>query len=130
MNASEQKIVGTYGQQWVDAIDRQTAAMDRLVAAVKYMADVIGFKADDANPKDAEGKAQVLLEINQPLPQDDEPLADAPTYTLEDIRKALNAFAKKAGKDPVMEILVKYAQSGKPADINPDQYSELMREIS
>jgi hypothetical protein len=123
MNSKEKEIVNNYGQQWVEAIDRQTVAMDRLVTAIKYMADIIGFRGDDINPKTPDGKAMVTIEIDQPLPKDDEPLI---TYTLADLKDALNGYVRKVGKDKAMEYVNQYSISGKVTDIHPDNYNKVI----
>ena len=101
-------------------------AIELLTKAIHYHADVIGYQADKENPPAADGKGRAIkLELVQEAPPEDEPLV---TITLDQVRSALNDYAKKHGKEKAMAFVAKYAETKKPADIDPARYGDLIRE--
>jgi hypothetical protein len=101
-------------------------AIELLAKAIGYHADVIGYQADRENPMAADGKGRAIkLELVQEAPPEDEPLI---TITLDDVRAVLNSYAKRHGKEKVMDFVGKYSETKKPADIDPARYGDLIRE--
>lgn len=98
-----------YADKLIEAINLQTKA-------IQYLADVIGYKADEKN----NGKVKLDMKIDKEPPV---------TYTLDQIKAALNAYARKAGKDKALEFVNKFAGSNNPADIPENKYSEVMEEL-
>lgn len=48
--------------------------------------------------------------------------------SLDNLRKMLNAYVKAAGKDKALSLVGKYTDgSGNPADINPDDYPDVIK---
>jgi hypothetical protein len=101
-------------------------SINLLTKAIHYHADVVGYRADNINPPATDGNGRaVQLELKQEAPPEDAPLI---TISLDDVRAALNAYATKHGKEKAMEFISKYSPSKKPADIDPTQYGQLIKE--
>ena len=123
MDKKEKEVVASYGQQWVDAIDRQTKQMAMLTTAVRYLADVIGVKGDAENPKDEQGKVQVTIEAEVKEPEQS-------VLTIEEVKKSLNTFARAQGKDKAFALLEKYTGSRELKNLRQDQYADIYQELT
>ena len=123
------------GEAWIEAVSKHTEALNRQVEAIKYLADVIGFNADKFFEKGKNMPAPGMT-VEHVLPPDDTPIV--PTVvpppktepTLEDVRAAMNAFARRQGKDAAFALIKKYSSSLKVEDIAPERYGELLMETS
>ena len=126
-----------------DTERKMIAAIDRMTAAIKYLADVMGFAVDkklseagimakDAHPG---------LAVSHEIPPD-EALKEARTKTaqeapqspsepdLETVRAALNAYAKREGKDAALALIDRYCKSRKVEDVPPERYGDLLLEAA
>ena len=102
-----------------DYAEKLVSEIDALSKAITYLADVIGYKTDDKNPT-VNGKAVVTLRAE----------GKEKTYTIEEIKAALNKFASSNGKTKTMKLVKSYAKSHNPDDIPEDEYPRIMAEIS
>ena len=138
----------------VAAQNRTAEAIDRMTAALKYLADVVGYGVDrklseagimakDAHPgMTVSGPAESPLDPNTtkaPLPDPPpasqregekkaEPAKAEPT--VEDVRAAMNAYAKREGKNKALALIDRYSPTRKVDDIAPDRYGELLMEAA
>ena len=123
------------GEAWIEAVTKHTEALNRQAEAIKYLADVIGFNADKLLEKGKTTPAPSMT-VEHVLPNDDTPIVPTvepppkPEPTLEDVRAAMNAFARRQGKDAAFALIKGYSSSLKVEDIAPERYGELLMETS
>lgn len=118
----------------IDAEIKMTAALERMTAAIKYLADVVGYGVDrklseagimakDAHPG---------LTVSHEIPPD-KALKEAPQPTeptLETVRDAMNAYAKREGKTAALALIDRYCTSRKVEDVPPERYGDLLLEAA
>jgi hypothetical protein len=119
-----------------------------MTAALKYLADVVGYGVDkklseagimakDAHPGMTvsapveEEKKESELDPNpaQAAEKKAEPAKNAEP-TVEDVRAAMNAYAKREGKNKALALIDRYSPTRKVDDIAPDRYGELLMEAA
>ena len=94
-------------------------AIDRHSAAIKYAADKIGFALDKIYP---EAAAEITID---PLP-----FVKDEKVTIEQVKEALNAYARKTSKDEALALVEKYAGSYNPAEIPEDKFIEVLKDAA
>jgi hypothetical protein len=102
---------------YTDTLTELCQAIDRHSAAIKYAADKIGFAMDNLHP---EAAAEITID-----PKSFE--KPGKEISFDDIKTALNAYAKKEGKEKALELVNKFAGSANPKDIPEDKYSEVIQ---
>lgn len=126
----------------IDAEIKMTAALERMTAAIKYLADVVGYGVDrklseagimakDAHPgltvsheiPPDEALKEARTKTAQEAPQPTEP-------TLETVRDAMNAYAKREGKTAALALIDRYCTSRKVEDVPPERYGDLLLEAA
>lgn len=140
MNAQQEKQTQELDEKWtllkelVDQTANAARAVNRMTDAIIYLADVIGGKGDAAK-----------MTVNAPVPAElaGSELDPAPTKeeiegvsgkpgksepSLEDVRNAMNAYARANGKAKAMELIDRYSPTRKVEDIDPAKYAELLME--
>lgn len=130
----------------IAAQNRTAEAIDRMTAALKYLADVVGFGVDrklseagimakDAHPGmtvsgPAEENSPSPTDAGQPPPGGGraEPAKNEPT--VEDVRAAMNAYARREGKSKALALIDRYSPTRRVEDIAPERYGELLMEAA
>lgn len=150
MNAQQEKQTQALDEKWtllkelVDQTANAAQAMNRMTDAIIYLADVIGSKGDAAKMIiSAPVPAELTDSELDPAPAEEEPKPTTKKETttkggtekpgkseasLEDVRAAMNAYARKNGKAKALELIDRYSPTRRVEDINPAQYGELLME--
>lgn len=113
--------------------ERLFDALALLAQAIRYHADVIGYKAD-ADNKGPDGKAIVTLETNC-LPSDNGHEtavigAEEPHVTIEDVKKALKQVVAAKGKKEAERLISLYSDGKGFSSIKTDDYSNIIKEAT
>jgi hypothetical protein len=116
-----------------EKLDKLIDAIILLRDALMYHAGVIGYKADSFNVG-PDGKPHTELKLT--TPPDNEitefevmTIEPEKAFTFDEIRSALNAMAKKHGKEKALELVKKYNTDGDIKAIAIEQYASLMSEV-
>ncbi len=124
MNKKEKDLAETYADRLVNSIDLLTKALN-------YHADVIGYKADNANTQD---KVTISAEIKEEVLTAKSATTKVPfDVSLKDVKEALNKMAKTEGttKEDVLALVVEFTgDSYNPADIPEDRYEDILKRTS
>jgi DUF1680 family protein len=89
-------------------------AIDKLTAALHYAADRIGFGADNVPPDE------------RPAERNTEPPAEVKIVTDDDLKAALNKYARAAGKQQALDLVARYADSLNPLDIKAEDRAKVL----
>lgn len=138
MNAQQEKQTQELDEKWtllkelVDQTTNAAQALNRMTDAIIYLADVIGGKGDAAR-----------MTVNAPIPAElaGSELDPAPAKevsgkpggsepSIEDVRAAMNAYARANGKAKAMELIDRYSPTRKVEDIDPAKYADLLMEAA
>lgn len=151
MNAQQEKQTQELDEKWtllkelVDQTANAARAVNRMTDAIIYLADVIGGKGDAAKmtvnaPVPAELAGSELdpapapaKEEAKPAKEETEEVSGKPGKSepsLEDVRAAMNAYARANGKAKAMELIDRYSPTRKVEDIDPAKYAELLMEAA
>lgn len=129
--------VSPLGEAWIEAVGKHIEALNRQADALKYLADVIGFNADKFFEKGKNTPAPgMTIEHTLPpagtpiVPTAKQPPPTKPEPTLEDVRAAMNAFARRQGKDAALALVKRYSSTLRVEDIAPERYGELLMEAA
>lgn len=88
-----------------------------LATAILYLADSIGNKGDGITTKIVDPEVLEKKDIN-------------PAVTLDQIKTALNTFAKKHGKEKAIAVLDEFTDgTHRPQDVKPEEYNKLIGEL-
>ncbi len=118
MNKAERALADSMAANLLDGIEK-------LTAAIKYHADVLGYYTDKINPVDEAGHQKVKLELVTPVPSENDNFVTT-TITFEDLRAAVNRYAGHKGKDDTLAIIKKFAVSGALKDVAETDYENLL----
>lgn len=144
MNAQQEKQTQELDEKWtllkelVDQTANAARAVNRMTDAIIYLADVIGGKGDAAKmtvnaPVPAELAGSELDPAPAPAKEETEEVSGKPGKSepsLEDVRAAMNAYARANGKAKAMELIDRYSPTRKVEDIDPAKYAELLMEAA
>lgn len=145
-NQQDAIIAKTQMDICINHLARLEQALERQTAALKYLADIIGFGLDALQQRG------VIPETDKPRPKQQETDAEktppAPTApaatpaqpaaqptpaaqsepTIEDVRAAMNDYARRAGKNAALALIDRYSATRKVEDVDPAQYGNLLME--
>ena len=104
LNKQQESDKSELAMLFVGKLSELTEAIALNTKAINYHANVVGFKADDENPTDSEGKQKVKLEAEVKGKQED--------ITFNHIKTAINMYAKSEGRDDALAMVAKFTTGG------------------
>jgi hypothetical protein len=130
MNKNEKALSESIAVPLFEGLQALVEAINLNTQAVRYLADVRGYKADSENPTDDQGIQKVKLELVTPVTDPDAPLAATVSVSFDDLRAAVNRFAGVKGKENTLNIIKKFASSGALKDVAEADYDNLIVAVS
>jgi hypothetical protein len=129
MNKNEKLITDSIAQILFDSIAKLTDAIALNASATKYMASVLGYKADALNQTDENGYQKVKLELATTIPAEGEPLVEPGPVSFDDLMAAVNRYAVDKGREETIAIVKKFTASGALKEVAEEDYDDLMAAV-